>query len=128
MTTAVLERLEAKREEVVALTQALVRIPTVNPPGDAYGPCAELVGERLRRRGFEVGYLRAEGTPGDTARNPRINVVARWESGLPGPCSRPCRLLSSAARRRGSASKLAFAGSRADTQRRIARESRRGFC
>ena len=70
----------------MALTQALVRIPTVNPPGDAYGPCAELVGERLRRRGFEVGYLRAEGTPGDTARNPRINVVARWESGLPGPC------------------------------------------
>ena len=70
----------------MALTQALVRIPTVNPPGDAYAPCAELVGERLRRRGFEVAYLRAEGTPGDTARNPRINVVARWESGRPGPC------------------------------------------
>jgi len=33
---AVLARIEAKRDEVVALTQDLVRIPTVNPPGDAY--------------------------------------------------------------------------------------------
>ena len=56
----------AKRDEIVALTQELVRIPTVNPPGDAYAPCAELIGERLRRRGFEVAYLRAEGTPGDS--------------------------------------------------------------
>ena len=30
--------------------------------------CAELVGERLRRRGFEVTYMRAEGTPGDSDR------------------------------------------------------------
>ena len=82
----VLERLEGKRDEIVALTQELVRVPTVNPPGDAYGACAELVGERLRRRGFDVAYLRAEGTPGDSARHPRVNVVARRESGRPGPC------------------------------------------
>ena len=37
---AVLARIEAKRDEVVALTQDLVRIPTVNPPGDAYEACA----------------------------------------------------------------------------------------
>ena len=86
MAAALLSRIEAKRDEVVALTQELVRIPTVNPPGDAYQPCAELVGERLRRRGFEVVYLRAAGTPSDTVRHPRINVVARRESGMPGPC------------------------------------------
>jgi succinyl-diaminopimelate desuccinylase len=86
MTATILERLSDRCDEIVALTQELVRIPTVNPPGDAYRPCAELVGERLRRRGFEVAYLRAEGTPGDTARHPRINVVARRESGIPGPC------------------------------------------
>lgn len=79
-------RLETKRDELVALTRDLVRLPTVNPPGDAYGPCAELIGERLRRRGFEVRYLRAEGTPGDSDRYPRVNVVARWESGRAGPC------------------------------------------
>ena len=86
MVTAILERLDHKRQEIVALTQELVRVPTINPPGDAYQACAELVGERLCRRGFEVRYLRAEGTPGDTARHPRINVVARRENGRPGPC------------------------------------------
>jgi succinyl-diaminopimelate desuccinylase len=81
-----LARLEGKRDEVVALTQALVRVPTVNPPGDAYGACAELVGERLRRRGFDVLYVRGEGAPGDSERHPRVIVVARRESGRPGPC------------------------------------------
>ncbi|MFL5336772.1 MAG: acetylornithine deacetylase/succinyl-diaminopimelate desuccinylase family protein [Geminicoccaceae bacterium] len=86
MSEAVLQRLSDKADEIVALTQALVRVPTVNPPGDAYGACAELVGERLRRRGFDVTYLRAEGTPGDSARRPRINVLARREGARPGPC------------------------------------------
>ena len=81
-----LARLEGKREEMVALTQDLVRVPTVNPPGDAYGACAGLVGERLRRRGFDVLYVRGEGTPGDSERHPRVNVVARRESSRPGPC------------------------------------------
>ena len=86
MTDAVLQRLSDKGDQIVALTQALVRVPTVNPPGEAYGACAELVGERLRRRGFDVTYLRAEGTPGDSARRPRINVIARREGIRPGPC------------------------------------------
>jgi succinyl-diaminopimelate desuccinylase len=80
------EGIDARRDDLVALTQALIRIPTVNPPGDNYTPCAELIGERLRRRGFEVQYLRAEGTPGDSDALPRTNVIARWESGRPGPC------------------------------------------
>lgn len=79
-------RIDDRRDEAVALTQALVRIPTVNPPGDAYTPCAELVGDRLRRRGFAVEYIRAEGTPGDSDRFPRLNVVARREFGRPGQC------------------------------------------
>jgi succinyl-diaminopimelate desuccinylase len=86
MSDSLLARLEGKRAEIVALTRDLVRIPTVNPPGDAYGPCAELIGERLRRRGFQVRYVRGEGAPGDSDRYPRINVVARWEGGRPGPC------------------------------------------
>lgn len=54
-------RLDDKREELVALTRDLVRVPTVNPPGEAYGACAELIGKRLRRRGFAVEYVRAHG-------------------------------------------------------------------
>ena len=79
-------RIAARRDDVVDLTQQLVRIPTVNPPGDAYTPCAELIGERLRKRGFDVIYERAVGTPGDTDRHPRTNVVARIEGRGPGPC------------------------------------------
>ena len=51
-------RIEDKRDDLVALTQALVRIPTVNPPGEAYRPCAELLGTRLAARGFEIAYIR----------------------------------------------------------------------
>jgi len=85
-TEPVLGLIDGRVDDLVALTQDLIRIPTINPPGDFYTPCAELIGERLRRRGFEVAYLRAEGTPGDSDRYPRINVVARRESGRPGPC------------------------------------------
>ena len=78
--------IDAREEELIALTQSLIRVPTVNPPGDAYRPCAELIGDRLARRGFDVHYLRAEGAPGDTDRHPRINVIARRDNGRPGPC------------------------------------------
>ncbi|MEL6783933.1 MAG: acetylornithine deacetylase/succinyl-diaminopimelate desuccinylase family protein [Pseudomonadota bacterium] len=78
-------RIDDKRQDLVALTQALIRIPTINPPGDAYTPCVELVGERLRKRGFEVEYIRAFDTPGDSDAFPRINVVARREGSRPGP-------------------------------------------
>ena len=37
------------------------------------------------RSGFTVAYLRAEGTPGDSDRYPRINVLARREGKHPGP-------------------------------------------
>lgn len=80
---ALLARIDAKRDDLIALTQELVRIPTVNPPGDAYEACARVLGERLRKRGFTVQYLRAEGAPGDKDSHPRINVVARFE-GEPG--------------------------------------------
>lgn len=79
-------RIEAKRAELVALTQALVRIPTVNPPGNAYTACAEFIGNRLAARGFEVVYVRGEGARGDSDRYPRTNVVARREGRRPGPC------------------------------------------
>jgi succinyl-diaminopimelate desuccinylase len=77
--------IESRRDELVELTRDLIRFPTVNPPGEAYRPCAEYLGERLKTRGFTVEYVRAAGTPGDDDRYPRINVIARRESG-PGPC------------------------------------------
>ncbi|TCT05437.1 succinyl-diaminopimelate desuccinylase [Tepidamorphus gemmatus] len=86
MRDALFARIEAKTAELVELTRDLIRIPTVNPPGDAYADCAQFIGERLRRRGFDVAYPRGEGTPGDSDRYPRTNVVARRAGGRPGPC------------------------------------------
>jgi succinyl-diaminopimelate desuccinylase len=78
--------IDARAEEMVALARALIRFPTVNPPGEAYRPCAEFIGRRLSERGFEVQYVRAEGTPGDSEKFPRINVIARRDGNRPGPC------------------------------------------
>lgn len=83
---AVMDRIESRTDDLVALTRDLIRFPTVNPPGDAYRPCAEYIGDRLKTRGFKVEYIRALGAPGDTDQYPRINVVARWEGSRPGPC------------------------------------------
>ncbi len=82
----VLQRIDSRREDMVELARELVRFPTVNPPGEAYEPCARFLGERLRGRGFEVSYVRATGTPGDSDRWPRINVIARRAGSRPGPC------------------------------------------
>jgi succinyl-diaminopimelate desuccinylase len=78
--------IDARRDELVELTRALIRFPTVNPPGEAYCPCAEFVGERMRARGFDVDYVRAAGAPGDDERYPRVNVIARRAGARPGPC------------------------------------------
>ncbi len=85
MTDDLKTRIEARRDDLVALTRDLIRFPTVNPPGEAYRPCAEFVGQEMKRRGFEIEYIRAEGTPGDTDAYPRVNVVARREGKGPGP-------------------------------------------
>src|SRR6185312_1469705 len=79
-------RIDAQRDDLVALTQDLVRIPTVNPPGEAYTACAAAIGRRLAGRGFAVEYPRAEGARADSARYTRTNVVARVEGSGAGPC------------------------------------------
>ncbi|MGN6536514.1 MAG: acetylornithine deacetylase/succinyl-diaminopimelate desuccinylase family protein [Mesorhizobium sp.] len=86
MHDQLLNAIDARTDDLVALTADLIRFPTVNPPGEAYRPCAEYVGERLKSRGFGIEYVRGEGSPGDTDRYPRINVVARFDGRSPGPC------------------------------------------
>ena len=79
------ERIDGSIDDLVALTCDLVRFPTVNPPGEAYTPCAEYIANRLRRSGFEIRFERGTDTPGDTDRYPRTNVIARREGRRPGP-------------------------------------------
>ena len=56
-----LERALGEREgAVVELTRELVAFPTINPPGEAYTPCAEFLGRRLAASGFEIAAGVAE--------------------------------------------------------------------
>lgn len=65
---AVLKNVEASRDAIVNLTLELIRIPSINPPGD-YGEIAPFVEKKYKELGLEVAVL--EGKPG------RPNVVAR---------------------------------------------------
>ena len=76
----------ARRVEMVALCQDLVRIPTLNPPGLRYREVCALLAARLARAGFATELIRAEGAPADSDAHPRWNLVARRESGHAGPC------------------------------------------
>jgi succinyl-diaminopimelate desuccinylase len=71
----VLAAVDALADEVIDFTSELVRLPTVNPPGEGYEECARLIGDRLQRGGLAVEYLPAEGRPEHTRRHPRLNVV-----------------------------------------------------
>ena len=77
---------DARRGELIALTQDLIRIPTINPPGDNYLEICEYLADRLGKLGFEVGLVRAEGAVGDSDKFPRWNVVARYEGKRAGEC------------------------------------------
>lgn len=80
------EIIDSRTDDLVELARDLIRFPTINPPGDGYQPCAEYIGNRLAARGFNVAYVRGVGTPGDSDRYPRINVIARKDGSAPGPC------------------------------------------
>jgi len=79
-------RIADMRDDLVALTQALIRIPTLNPPGDNYAAICDLLDRRLTASGFQTQLIRAHGAPGDTDRYPRWNIIARRDGASPGDC------------------------------------------
>jgi succinyl-diaminopimelate desuccinylase len=84
--TTLRDAIAARRDDLIALTQALIRIPTLNPPGRNYREICEFLGARLAAGGWSVTYLRAEGAPGDSDAHPRWNMLARYEGTGPGDC------------------------------------------
>ena len=75
-----------RRDDLVALTQDLIRMPTLNPPGQDYRLICEFLERRLKARRFETELIRATGTPGDSDAFPRWNIVARREGSRAGDC------------------------------------------
>ncbi|XDA98138.1 acetylornithine deacetylase/succinyl-diaminopimelate desuccinylase family protein [Sulfitobacter sp. LCG007] len=80
------DAIDTRRDDLVELTQGLIRIPTLNPPGRDYRAICEFLDARLRKSGFETELIRAHGTPGDSERYPRWNIVARRSGRHPGEC------------------------------------------
>ena len=71
----ILAEIDRASEEIVQFTVDLVRIPTVNPPGDEYEACAHFLGDHLKRQAYDVEYFAAVGRPEHTPRHPRVNIV-----------------------------------------------------
>ena len=84
--TALLNEIAARRDDLIALTQDLIRIPTLNPPGNRYREICSYLAERLGKVGFKIEMIRAEGAVGDSDKYPRWNLVARHEGAQPGEC------------------------------------------
>ncbi len=69
-----------------ALLQELVRIPTLNPPGENYAEIAGLLEAKCQALGMvtqiaEVPTARAAQVISNAATHPRLNLIARWDVG-----------------------------------------------
>jgi len=76
----------ARRGDLIELTGDLIRIPTLNPPGENYREICDFLDRRLLKSGFDTRLIRAKDTPGDSEKFPRWNIVARREGTRPGEC------------------------------------------
>jgi len=84
MTTA--DFLQSHQSALVAYLQRLIRLRTVNPPGENYGEITALLAETLRELGLQVRRVaipRAlqKQTQPDQLDHPRYNVIAFWDTG-----------------------------------------------
>lgn len=83
---ALFSAIEHRRDALASLTQDLIRIPTLNPPGALYREICDYLAARLTPLGFQIEFIRAEGTKGDSDTFPRWNLVARQEGQKSGDC------------------------------------------
>ena len=67
----VIAEVDRAADEIVDFAARLVRIPTVNPPGEEYEACANVIGDQLRAHGAEVQLLPAIGRHEHTPQHPR---------------------------------------------------------
>ena len=79
----ILAEVDRAADEIVDFASRLVRIPTVNPPGEHYESCAEVIADQLRTHGAHVQLLPAIGRFEHTTEHPRINVVGRIDGAGP---------------------------------------------
>jgi succinyl-diaminopimelate desuccinylase len=73
------------QDEMISFLQDLVRVPTINPPGEYYREGAELIGDQLKSFGYDTSYITAEGLKEHTAEHPRVNVFGRMKGSTTRP-------------------------------------------
>lgn len=71
----IVDQVDRAADEIVQFTRDLVRIPTINPPGDEYAACARFLGDVLARQQFDVEYVVADTCEVHSGRYPRVNVI-----------------------------------------------------
>jgi succinyl-diaminopimelate desuccinylase len=71
----ILAEVDRAADEIVDFAARLIRIPTVNPPGEEYEACANAIGDQLRAHKQDVQLLPAIGCSEHTPQHPRINVI-----------------------------------------------------
>ena len=79
-------RIDDSRQDLIELTQELIRIPTLNPPGENYAAICDFLDQRLTASGFDTQWVRAVDAPGDSEAYPRWNLIARKQGTRAGDC------------------------------------------
>ena len=78
--------IEQNKKALCASLQELVRIPTVNPPGDKYAEIVDLLDEKCRALGMQtrivpVPEAEAVKVVPHADVYPRMNLIAKWNLG-----------------------------------------------
>ena len=81
-----MSEIESRKEDLIQLTQDLIRIPTINPPCGNYLEICEYLEKRLKSSGFETQMIRAKGAIADSDKYPRWNIIGRYEGKNSGDC------------------------------------------
>ena len=79
-------RIDEAEADLVELTQSLIRLPTVNPPGDGYADMCDFLDARLSKNSFSIERVRATDALGDSDQYPRWNIIARHDGRGKGEC------------------------------------------
>jgi len=78
--------IQEQEKNLCRFVQELVRVPTVNPPGENYAECVAIFEEKLKALGLKTRVVRV---PKSIVREvapefvdyPRYNLIARWDVG-----------------------------------------------
>jgi succinyl-diaminopimelate desuccinylase len=81
MKQEILKAIARHSNEIAAFTEALVSIPTENPPGRAYRECAEAIVGKLRELGLSAEVCETQSAEAGTEKSPGYRVTSFYGGG-----------------------------------------------